>query len=232
MIAGQASETARARQDRYVIAVTVADRAVGAEHRPFGGRCSPLKRDCIQPHHCCAARAARANETYCVGVAADAVGDSAVAGCSHSIISPQRGHRSPMKHPVFAMFAQHHFAAARAPLADALVLRAPSAISLQPRLQSHAPRGKQVAGRDDQAAGGPAALAAAVASSTAFKMRRARCRNASPEGSKRMPRGVRTKSGVPISASSAWIWRLTGGCATCSFSAARPTFPASATATK
>ncbi len=47
-----------------------------------------------------------------------------------------------------------------------------------------------------------------------------------------MPRRVRSNSGVPSSSSRARICRLKGGCATCKRSAARPTLPSSATATK
>ena len=53
-----------------------------------------------------------------------------------------------------------------------------------------------------------------------------------PGGRSVIPRGVRSNRRAPISSSSVRICRLTGGWATWSFCAARPTCPSSATATK
>jgi hypothetical protein len=79
---------------------------------------------------------------------------------------------------------------------------------------------------------GHARRTAARAASMLPMIPRACRRNTAPASDRQMPFGVRTSSDARSSSSSLRIWRLTAGWATCSFSAARPTWPSSATATK
>ncbi|HEV2150559.1 MAG TPA: hypothetical protein VGR37_24375 [Longimicrobiaceae bacterium] len=71
-----------------------------------------------------------------------------------------------------------------------------------------------------------------MAPSAAASVRRACSRNTSPTSVSRTPRGVRSKSGAPISRSSSCTWRESADCTTKSRAAARPMFPSSAEATK
>lgn len=64
---------------------------------------------------------------------------------------------------------------------------------------------------------------ASRASSTRRKISRACSSSASPLGSRRIPRGVRSNSSTPSSSSSPRMRRVNGGCVTCNRRAALPT---------